>query len=29
MTVPFDLETELLEEIASKSETVVAFALLG
>ena len=29
MTVPFDLETELLEEIASNSETVVAFALLG
>jgi Fe-S-cluster containining protein len=28
MTVPFDLETELLEEIASNSETVVAFALL-
>jgi Fe-S-cluster containining protein len=29
MTVPFDLETELLQEIASNSETVVAFALLG
>lgn len=29
MTVPFDLETELLEEIASSNETVVAFALLG
>jgi Fe-S-cluster containining protein len=29
MTVPFDLETELLEEIPSNSETVVAFALLG
>jgi Fe-S-cluster containining protein len=29
MTVPFDLETELLEEIGSNSETVVAFALLG
>jgi Fe-S-cluster containining protein len=28
MTVPFDLETELLEEIPLKSETVVAFALL-
>jgi Fe-S-cluster containining protein len=29
MTVPFDLEAELLEEIPSKDETVVAFALLG
>lgn len=29
MTVPFDLEAELLEEITSKNETVVAFALLG
>lgn len=29
MEVPFDLETELLSEIASKGETVVAFALLG
>jgi Fe-S-cluster containining protein len=29
MTVPYDLEAELLEEIPLKSETVVAFALLG
>ncbi len=29
MTVPYDLEAELLEEIPSKGETVVAFALLG
>jgi hypothetical protein len=29
MTVPFDLEAELLAEIPSKDETVVAFALLG
>jgi Fe-S-cluster containining protein len=29
MTVPFDLETELLEEIASSDETVVAYALEG
>jgi Fe-S-cluster containining protein len=29
MTVPFDLEAELLDEIPSKRETVVAFALLG
>jgi Fe-S-cluster containining protein len=28
MTVPFDLESELLEEIPTKSETVVAYALL-
>jgi Fe-S-cluster containining protein len=28
MTVPFDIEAELLEEIPSKSTTVVAFALL-
>jgi Fe-S-cluster containining protein len=29
MTVPHDLEAELLEEIPAKDETVVAFALLG
>lgn len=29
MVVPFDLETELLEEIASRDETVVAYALAG
>jgi Fe-S-cluster containining protein len=29
MTVPHDLEAELLEEIPTKEETVVAFALLG
>jgi Fe-S-cluster containining protein len=29
MTVPFDLEAELLEEVALKDETVVAYALLG
>jgi Fe-S-cluster containining protein len=29
MTVPYDLEAELLDEIPSKDETVVAFALLG
>jgi len=29
MTVPHDLEAELLEEIPTKDETVVAFALLG
>jgi Fe-S-cluster containining protein len=29
MTVPSDLEAELLDEIPSKDETVVAFALLG
>jgi hypothetical protein len=29
MTVPHDLEEELLEEIPMKEETVVAFALLG
>jgi Fe-S-cluster containining protein len=29
MTVPFDLEAELLDEIPAKGETVVAFALLG
>lgn len=29
MTVPFDIEAELLEEIPSKSQTVVAYALLG
>jgi Fe-S-cluster containining protein len=29
MTVPYDLETELLDEIPLKEETVVAFALLG
>jgi Fe-S-cluster containining protein len=29
MTVPYDLEAELLDEIPSKEETVVAFALLG
>lgn len=28
MPVPYELETELLEEIGSKNETVVAFALL-
>jgi Fe-S-cluster containining protein len=28
MTVPFDIESELLEEIPSKDSTVVAFALL-
>jgi Fe-S-cluster containining protein len=28
MTVPFDIEAELLEEIPSKGSTVVAFALL-
>jgi Fe-S-cluster containining protein len=28
MTVPYDLEAELLDEIPSKDETVVAFALL-
>ena len=29
MTVPYDLETEILAEIPSKAETVVAFALLN
>lgn len=29
MTVPYDLEAELLDEIPLKEETVVAFALLG
>jgi Fe-S-cluster containining protein len=29
MTVPFDLEEDLLKEIGSNSETVVAYALLG
>jgi Fe-S-cluster containining protein len=29
MTVPYDLEAEILQEIPSKDETVVAFALLG
>ncbi|MGD0799708.1 MAG: YkgJ family cysteine cluster protein [Terracidiphilus sp.] len=29
MTVPYDLESELLEEIPQKAETVVAFALLA
>jgi Fe-S-cluster containining protein len=29
MTLAYDLEAELLEEIPSKDETVVAFALLG
>jgi Fe-S-cluster containining protein len=29
MTVPFDLETELLEEVATNTETVVAYALFG
>lgn len=29
MTVPFDLEAELLAEVPSQDETVVAFALLG
>jgi Fe-S-cluster containining protein len=29
MTVPFDLEAELLEEVATNTETVVAYALLG
>jgi hypothetical protein len=29
MPLAYDLEAELLEEIASKDETVVAFALLG
>jgi len=29
MTVPHDLEAELLEEIPMKEETVVAYALLG
>ena len=29
MTVPHDLEAELLEEIPAKEETVVAYALLG
>ena len=29
MTVPYDLEADLLNEISSKGETVVAFALLG
>ncbi len=29
MTVPYDLEAELLDEIPAKGETVVAFALLG
>ena len=29
MTVPHDLEAELLEEIPTKEETVVAYALLG
>jgi Fe-S-cluster containining protein len=28
MTVPFDLEAELLDEIPSKNETVVAYALI-
>jgi hypothetical protein len=28
MEVPFDLEADLLAEIPSKDETVVAFALL-
>jgi hypothetical protein len=28
MTVPFDIEAEVLEEIPSKGNTVVAFALL-
>jgi hypothetical protein len=29
MPLAYDLEAELLEEIPSKDETVVAFALLG
>jgi hypothetical protein len=29
MSVPHELEAELLEKTGSKSETVVAFALLG
>ena len=29
MSVPHDLEAELLEEIPMKEETVVAYALLG
>jgi hypothetical protein len=29
MTIPHELEAELLEETGTKSETIVAFALLG
>jgi hypothetical protein len=29
MTIPHDLEAELLDEIPMKEETVVAYALLG